>query len=87
MPTSIGVADDRTHARRHAEPMTFGLKLALWCAELARDVERIRRARDVVRSARCPVLLERSAIAADRRSVCRTLRPRAGAGVVPGDSA
>src|SRR5688572_2000664 len=37
----------RTHGV-HAEPMTFGVKLALWYAELARDVERIRRARDVV---------------------------------------
>ena len=37
----------RTHGV-HAEPMTFGLKLALWYAELARDVERIRRARDGV---------------------------------------
>jgi adenylosuccinate lyase len=37
----------RTHGV-HAEPMTFGLKLALWYAELARDVERMRRARDVV---------------------------------------
>ena len=37
----------RTHGV-HAEPMTFGLKLALWYAELARDVERVRRARDVV---------------------------------------
>ena len=34
----------RTHGV-HAEPMTFGLKLALWHAELARDVERIRHAR------------------------------------------
>jgi len=34
----------RTHGV-HAEPMTFGLKLALWHAELARDAERIRRAR------------------------------------------
>src|SRR5207302_8205288 len=32
----------------HAEPMTFGLKLALWYAELQRDVERVRRARAVV---------------------------------------
>src|SRR4051794_20462764 len=30
----------RTHGV-HAEPMTFGLKLALWYAELARDIERI----------------------------------------------
>jgi adenylosuccinate lyase len=37
----------RTHGV-HAEPMTFGLKLALWHAELARDVERVRRARAVV---------------------------------------
>jgi adenylosuccinate lyase len=37
----------RTHGV-HAEPMTFGLKLALWYAELGRDVERIRRAREVV---------------------------------------
>ena len=37
----------RTHGV-HAEPMTFGLKLALWHAELARDAERIRRARAVI---------------------------------------
>jgi len=37
----------RTHGV-HAEPMTFGLKLALWYAELQRDVERVRRARAVV---------------------------------------
>ncbi len=37
----------RTHGV-HAEPMTFGLKLALWYAELGRDVERITRARAVV---------------------------------------
>jgi adenylosuccinate lyase len=37
----------RTHGV-HAEPMTFGLKLALWYSELTRDVERIRRAREVV---------------------------------------
>jgi adenylosuccinate lyase len=29
--------------------MTFGLKLALWYAELTRDAERVRRAREVVR--------------------------------------
>jgi adenylosuccinate lyase len=34
----------RTHGV-HAEPMTFGVKLALWYAELARAVERIGRAR------------------------------------------
>ncbi len=37
----------RTHGV-HAEPMTFGLKLALWYAELARDVARLRRAREVI---------------------------------------
>ncbi len=37
----------RTHGV-HAEPMTLGLKLALWFAEVARDVERVRRAREVV---------------------------------------
>jgi adenylosuccinate lyase len=37
----------RTHGV-HAEPMTFGLKLALWYAELGRDVARVRRARDVI---------------------------------------
>ena len=35
----------RTHGV-HAEPMTFGLKLALWYAELARDEVRVARARD-----------------------------------------
>src|SRR5438128_11359090 len=37
----------RTHGV-HAEPMTFGLKLALWYAELKRDDERLRRARAVI---------------------------------------
>src|SRR5262245_23647528 len=37
----------RTHGV-HAEPMTLGLKLALWYAEVLRDIERIRRARAVV---------------------------------------
>src|SRR2546426_3006812 len=37
----------RTHGV-HAEPMTFGLKLALWYAEVARDIERVRRARAAV---------------------------------------
>src|SRR5437868_4059749 len=37
----------RTHGV-HAEPMTFGLKLALWYAELQRNIERVRRARAVV---------------------------------------
>ena len=37
----------RTHGV-HAEPMTFGLKLALWYAELRRDLDRVLRARDIV---------------------------------------
>jgi adenylosuccinate lyase len=37
----------RTHGV-HAEPMTFGLKLALWYAEIGRDVERLKRARAVI---------------------------------------
>ncbi len=34
----------RTHGV-HAEPMTFGLKLALWYAEVRRQIERVRQAR------------------------------------------
>jgi adenylosuccinate lyase len=37
----------RTHGV-HAEPMTFGLKLALWYAELQRAVDRLLRARDTI---------------------------------------
>jgi len=37
----------RTHGV-HAEPMTLGLKLALWYAEVVRDIERVRRARVTV---------------------------------------
>jgi adenylosuccinate lyase len=37
----------RTHGV-HAEPTTFGHKLAVWAFELARDRERLRRARDAV---------------------------------------
>jgi adenylosuccinate lyase len=37
----------RTHGV-HAEPMTFGLKLALWFAEVERGIERVRRARGLV---------------------------------------
>ena len=37
----------RTHGV-HAEPITFGLKLALWFEELQRDRERLARARDIV---------------------------------------
>ncbi len=37
----------RTHGV-HAEPMTLGVKLALWYAELQRNLDRLLRARDVV---------------------------------------
>jgi len=37
----------RTHGV-HAEPMTLGIKLALWYAELQRDLDRVLRARDIV---------------------------------------
>jgi adenylosuccinate lyase len=37
----------RTHGV-HAEPMTFGLKLALWYAQLGRDRARIARAKDTI---------------------------------------
>jgi adenylosuccinate lyase len=37
----------RTHGV-HAEPTTFGLKLALWFAEIERDLERVRRARATI---------------------------------------
>ncbi|MBI2178123.1 MAG: adenylosuccinate lyase [Candidatus Tectomicrobia bacterium] len=38
----------RTHGM-HAEPTTLGLKIALWHAEFGRAVERVHRAREVVR--------------------------------------
>src|SRR5258707_11820982 len=37
----------RTHGV-HAEPMTFGLKLALWHTEVGRNITRVRRAREPV---------------------------------------
>jgi adenylosuccinate lyase len=37
----------RTHGV-HAEPITFGHKLALWAMETARNLERLRRAREVI---------------------------------------
>jgi len=37
----------RTHGI-HAEPTTFGAKLALWALQVQRDLERLRRARDAV---------------------------------------
>lgn len=37
----------RTHGI-HAEPMTFGLKLALWLSEIDRDIERVEHAKKIV---------------------------------------
>jgi adenylosuccinate lyase len=37
----------RTHGI-HAEPVTFGLKMALWADEMRRNIARLRRAREVV---------------------------------------
>jgi adenylosuccinate lyase len=37
----------RTHGV-HAEPITFGLKAALWFAEVGRGMDRVRRAREVI---------------------------------------
>ena len=34
----------------HAEPVTFGLKLALWYAEMGRNKERLSRARETIRA-------------------------------------
>ena len=63
----------RTHGV-HAEPMTFGLKLALWYAELARDVDaRAARARDRVRSAS-------SRAPSARSRICRRRSKRTSAG-------
>jgi adenylosuccinate lyase len=37
----------RTHGI-HAEPVTFGLKMALWADEMRRNISRLRRAREVI---------------------------------------
>ncbi len=42
------LAVGRTHGV-HAEPMTFGLKAAVWYAEAGRNLERLRRAKETVR--------------------------------------
>ena len=42
-PVMIG----RTHGI-HAEPMTFGMKFLLWSAEIERDIERLKQAREMM---------------------------------------
>ena len=78
----------RTHGV-HAEPMTFGLKLALWYAEIGRDIERVRRARDgdQRRQAVGRGRHVRAPAAGDRSRRLPAPRPRAGAGRVAGDPA
>ena len=78
----------RTHGV-HAEPMTFGLKLALWYAELQRDLDRVLRARDVVSVGKISGAVGTFAhldpeVEAPR---LREARPRSRAGVVAGDPA
>jgi adenylosuccinate lyase len=64
----------RTHGV-HAEPMTFGLKLALWYAELARDRGRLERARAVTAVGKLSGAVGTFAHLppAIERDVCRTL--------------
>ena len=71
----------RTHGV-HAEPMTFGLKLALWYAELQRDLDRVLRARDVVSVGKMSGAVGTFAHLdpAIEARVCARARPRAGAG-------
>ena len=40
--------DGRPHPRVHAEPMTFGMKLALWWSEMGRNRRRLMTARETV---------------------------------------
>ena len=61
----------RTHGV-HAEPMTFGLKLALWYAQLQRDLARLRRA-----SATVAVGMISGAVGTLRTSIRRSKPPSA----------
>ena len=78
----------RTHGV-HAEPMTLGLKLALWYAELQRDLDRVLRARDVVAVGKISGAVGTFAHLdpADRGARLREARPAAGAGLVAGHPA
>src|SRR5438034_1015140 len=51
----------RTHGV-HAEPTTFGLKVAVWYVEAGRNLERLRRARDVVAVGKLSGALENVAL-------------------------
>ena len=69
----------RTHGV-HAEPMTFGLKLALWYAELQRDLDRVLRARETRRGRQD---LRRRRHVRAPRSVDRGARSASGSGSQP----
>ena len=78
----------RTHGV-HAEPMTFGVKLALWYAELQRDLDRVLRARETIAVGKISGAVGTFAhldpsIEAER---LRAARPAARAGVVAGHPA
>ncbi len=78
----------RTHGV-HAEPMTLGLKLAMWYAETERNIERMRRAREVIRVGKISGAVGTFAHldpAIERRRL-PAAGPRAGADLVAGDSA
>ncbi len=64
----------RTHGV-HAEPVTLGLTLALWASEMARDRERLARAREVVTVGKVsgPVGAYTSVQPAAERQVCERL--------------
>ena len=78
----------RTHGV-HAEPMTLGVKLALWYAELQRDLDRVLRAREIVSVGKISGAVGMFAHLdpGDRGTGLRASRPAAGAGLVAGDSA
>ena len=78
----------RTHGV-HAEPMTLGVKLALWYAELQRDLDRVLRARDVVSVGKISGAVGTFAHLDPgiEARVCERLGLAAGAGVVAGHSA
>ena len=78
----------RTHGV-HAEPMTLGLKLAMWYAETERNIERMRRAREAIRVGKISGAVGTFAHLdpAIERDVCQRLGLEPGADLVAGHSA
>ena len=79
----------RTHGV-HAEPMTFGVKLALWFAEIERDTSACVRARTAISVGKLSGavgMFAHLSIRRSKRAVCQHARPRGGARRVAGDSA